>query len=170
MHHHSFRGQLTRRQLLRLAGALGGTSAILSVLAACQPASPAQPAPGATRAAGATTPVPAQQATAAATAAQVVILQGVDANTLDPSFRNSTPEFNINAHLFSMMAARDAKSLQMVPEFLREWKLIDDLTWELKFEPGARFDDGVLPADGCPGAGERPHRGRRSGRWSRASS
>jgi len=70
-------------------------------------------------------------------------MQGVDANTLDPSFRNSTPEFNINAHIFSMMTARDPKSLKIIPEFLQEWKLVDDLTWEFKIQPGAKFHDGT---------------------------
>jgi peptide/nickel transport system substrate-binding protein len=148
------RGRITRRQLLRLAGVLGGASAAVSILAACQPAAvstPSKPSTPGPPAAGtvsnnppsATTPVAAQQAPAAVSAGQVVVMQGVDANTLDPSFRNSTPESNINAHIFSIMTGRDPKSLQIIPEFVQEWKLVDDLTWEFKFKPGAKFHDGT---------------------------
>src|SRR5919197_3486130 len=139
----SFRGRFSRRELLRLVASIGGASATLSILSACQPARVGTPASGPTVATAAATPVTAQQGPATTTASQVVVLQGVDANTPDPSFRNSTPEFNINAHIFSMMTARDATSLQIVPEFLREWKLVDDLTWDFKFPSGAKFHDGT---------------------------
>jgi peptide/nickel transport system substrate-binding protein len=74
---------------------------------------------------------------------QVVVMQGVDANTLDPSFRNSTPESNINQHIFNTMLWRDAKSLKVTPEFVTEWKLVDDRTWDFKITTGARFHDGT---------------------------
>jgi peptide/nickel transport system substrate-binding protein len=70
-------------------------------------------------------------------------MQGVDANTLDPSFRNSTPESNINYHIFNLMTWRDAKSLKIVPEFVTEWKLVDDRTWDFKITSGAKFHDGT---------------------------
>jgi peptide/nickel transport system substrate-binding protein len=140
----SFHRGLSRREALRLVGA----SAAISILAACQatPNAPAQPAP--TQATTAQTPLPVAQptqapATNAGSAGQVVVFQGVDANTLDPSFRNSTPEFNINAHVFSTMTWRDAKSLKVIPEFVQEWKLVDDLTWEFKVQQGAKFHDGT---------------------------
>ena len=142
----SFRRQLSRRQVLQL----GLGSVAVSILAACQSAPAAAPPASATAAAPqlAATPVAATkptQAPAAATGSvgQVVVMQGVDANTLDPSFRNSTPEFNINAHIFNHMTGRDAKTLKVTPEAVLEWKLVDDLTWDLKIQTGARFHDGT---------------------------
>src|SRR5438128_1785242 len=145
----AFRRRLTRRNLLEL----GLGSAALSILAACQSAPAAAPPASATAAAPqpATTPVAAanpsqaQQAPAAATgsAGQVVVMQGVDANTLDPSFRNSTPEGNINGHIFARLTSRDARSLKVTPEVVQEWKLVDDLTWDLKVQTGAKFQDGT---------------------------
>jgi peptide/nickel transport system substrate-binding protein len=145
----SFRRRLTRRNLLEL----GLGSAALSILAACQSAPAASPPASATAAApqpattavAAAKPTQVQQAPAAATgsAGQVVVMQGVDANTLDPSFRNSTPEGNINGHIFARLTSRDAKSLKVTPEVVQEWKLVDDLTWDLKVQTGARFQDGT---------------------------
>jgi len=136
----AFGRRLSRRDVLRLVG----LSTAVSIAAACQ-AAPSAP-PAATPATGAPTPAAgaAQQAPAAGsgTAAQVVVLQGVDANTLDPSFRNSTPESNITQHIFSTMTWRDGKSLKVVPEMLQEWKLVDDLTWDFKIQQGAKFQDG----------------------------
>jgi peptide/nickel transport system substrate-binding protein len=73
-------------------------------------------------------------------------LQGVDANTLDPQFRNATPESNINSHIFNFVNGRDAKSLKPVPEFAQELKLVDDTTWDITVPSGAKFHDGT-PAD-----------------------
>lgn len=122
--------RLSRRDVLRLVG----LSAVVSIAAACQ-AAPAAPTPAA---GGAQAP-----AAGSGTAGQVVVLQGVDANTLDPSFRNSTPESNITEHIFSTMTWRDRKTLKVVPEFAQEWKLVDDLTWDFKIQQGAKFHDGT---------------------------
>jgi peptide/nickel transport system substrate-binding protein len=135
----------TRRQLLRLAALLAATPALVSVAAACQSTAPAATTapPNATTPGAAAGAAPAQQAPAASSIAQVVVMQGVDANTLDPSFRNSTPEFNINAHIFNMMTWRDAKTLKITPEFVQSWTLVDDLTWDFKITSGAKFHDGT---------------------------
>ncbi|MFN8524460.1 MAG: ABC transporter substrate-binding protein [Chloroflexota bacterium] len=156
--------RMGRRIFLRNAGALAGGGLIVALASACQqsaapakPSEPAKPAEAAKPAApaAATAPAgkpaeaakPAQSAPAApAGDSQVVVMQGVDANTLDPSFRNSTPEFNINAHIFDMHTWRDSKSLKIVPEFIQEWKLVDNNTWEFKIPAGAKFHDGS-PAD-----------------------
>jgi peptide/nickel transport system substrate-binding protein len=134
-------GGMTRRQLIHLGLRLSAAPALVSVLAACQSA-PTAPAPSGP---GGATPAPAAKQAAPATASisQVTVLQGVDANTLDPSFRNSVPETNINAHIFSMMVQRDPASLKPGPEFLTEWKLVDDRTWDFKLTQGAKFHDGT---------------------------
>jgi peptide/nickel transport system substrate-binding protein len=122
---------------------MGATPALVSLAAACQSSTPAVPSGQAAATAPAAAPAPAQQAPAATSAAQVVVMQGVDANTLDPSFRNSTPEFTINAHIFNMMTWRDSKSLKVTPEFVQSWKLVDDNTWDFKITSGAKFHDGT---------------------------
>jgi peptide/nickel transport system substrate-binding protein len=71
-----------------------------------------------------------------------VILQGVDANTLDPLVRNSTPEFNINLNIFDMMVFRDADTMEVGPNIVEDWTIVDDLTWEFKLVEGATFHDG----------------------------
>jgi len=120
-------GKLSRRQFLGLVGG----SAVASALAACAPAqAPAPPAP--------TAP--------SGPRGEVTILQGVDANTLDPDFRNSVPEFNINAHIFDMFLWRDPKTLEPKPWIISEWRNVDDLTWEFKLVQGAKFHDGT-PVD-----------------------
>jgi peptide/nickel transport system substrate-binding protein len=128
----------TRRRFLILAGVWGGAS----LLAACQAgssATPSKPQPQSTAEAPRTT------APAASTSGstQAIVLQGVDANTLDPQFRNATPESNINQHIFSFVNGRDAKTLKPIPEFAQELKLIDDTTWEMKIPSGAKFHDGT---------------------------
>jgi peptide/nickel transport system substrate-binding protein len=149
--HESLWSRLTRRQLLRAATHLAAAPTLVSVLAACQPAPGATggSTPGVSSAGSTAALTPASAAAPAQTAPgvssgnrQVVVMQGVDANTLDPSFRNSTPEFNINSHIFNMMTWRDPASLNPTPELVQEWKLVDDLTWDFKIATGARFHDG----------------------------
>lgn len=74
---------------------------------------------------------------------QIVIMQGVDANTLDPLLRNATPEFTINMHVFDMMLKRNAETLEILPGIIESWDTIDDLTWEFKLVEGATFHDGT---------------------------
>jgi peptide/nickel transport system substrate-binding protein len=158
--------RLDRRGFLRLMTLAGGAGTMLALGVACQqtpapaPAKPAESKPAESKPAATSAPAakpaeapkpaaeakPAQQAPAAASAGQVIVMQGVDANTLDPAFRNSTPEFNINAHIFNMHTWRDSRSLKIVPEFIQEWKLVDDRTWEFKIPSGAKFHDGT-PVD-----------------------
>lgn len=73
---------------------------------------------------------------------QIVIMQGVDANTLDPLLRNSTPEFNINLHVFDMFLKRDPSSLEILPNVVESWETVDDTTWEFKLVEGATFHNG----------------------------
>lgn len=74
---------------------------------------------------------------------EVVIMQGVDANTLDPLLRNSTPEFNINVHIFDMFLNRDPVTLEILPSIVESWDTIDELTWEFKLVEDAMFHDGT---------------------------
>jgi peptide/nickel transport system substrate-binding protein len=73
---------------------------------------------------------------------RLVLLQGVDANTLDPLVRNSVPESVINRHVFDMMTFRDSDTLEIEPLVVEDWTIVDDLTWEFKLVEGATFHDG----------------------------
>jgi len=74
---------------------------------------------------------------------QVVIMQGVDANTLDPLLRNATPEFTINIHVYDMFLKRNPETLAIEPNIVESWENIDPLTWEFKLVEGATFHDGT---------------------------
>lgn len=73
---------------------------------------------------------------------RLVLLQGVDSNNLDPLVRNSVPEFTINMHVFDMMTWRNAETLEIEPNVVEDWTVVDDLTWEFKLVEGAEFHDG----------------------------
>jgi peptide/nickel transport system substrate-binding protein len=138
-------GRMGRRRFVGRGVAVGGGVAA-AWLAACggggskstgqTTASTAAPAAGGSPRAAATSG--SQKPTGT-----VTIVQGVDANTLDPSFRNATPEFNVNIQVFDTLLWRDPKSLKPVPWLAQEFKNVDPLTWEFKLRPNAKFHDGT---------------------------
>lgn len=152
----SFRGPrwgsaLTRRRFVG-RGALAGGGLAAAFLAACGGGSnnTKQSAQSTTSGAATTaaTVAKAGSATAAAAASTkptgtVTVVQGVDANTLDPSFRNATPESNINLNMFDSLLWRDPKSLKPVPWLAQSFKNVDPTTWEFKLRPNAKFHDGT---------------------------
>lgn len=72
----------------------------------------------------------------------VVVLQGVDATTLDPQFSGSIPEANILNHIFDRLTDQNVKA-EIVPMLATEWKMLDDKnTWEFKLNPAAKWADG----------------------------
>lgn len=72
---------------------------------------------------------------------EVVVLQGVDATTLDPHYINAIPEVNINRHIFqTLMTFND--DVELVPELAESYEAIDDLTWEFKIKEGYTFHNG----------------------------
>jgi peptide/nickel transport system substrate-binding protein len=73
---------------------------------------------------------------------ELVIMQGVDANTLDPLMRNSTPEFNINLHIFDMFMNRNSETLEIEPNIVETWEAVDDTTWHFTLVEGATFHNG----------------------------
>lgn len=74
---------------------------------------------------------------------EIVIMQGVDANTLDPHMRNATPEFNVNVHVFDMALNRNSETLEILPSIFTEWETVDDLTWRFTLAEGATFHNGT---------------------------
>ncbi len=77
-----------------------------------------------------------------AASGQIVIMQGVDANTLDPLLRNATPEFTINLHVFDMFLNRNPETLEIEPGIAESWEAIDEMTWEFKLVEDATFHNG----------------------------
>jgi peptide/nickel transport system substrate-binding protein len=159
---------LTRRELLRV-GAVFGSSAAASLLAACGPSAPAAPAPTVpaapppTAAPAATNPLtvaPAAPtsvpATAAPTAAAAVkptsapattatgtltIAQGVDAESLDPYVTTSGASKGMLWTVYDRLVARNV-DLAVQPALATSWSALDDSTWELKLRQGVSFHNG----------------------------
>jgi peptide/nickel transport system substrate-binding protein len=136
------KGRLNRRRFVAATGAAGAATFI----AACggggdnKEASPAaQPQTGAATTAAGT------QAAAKPTGT-ITVVQGVDANTLDPQFTNATPESTILNHVFDMILWRDAKTLKPIPGAAESFKSVDATTWEFKLRPNMKFHDGT-PVD-----------------------
>ncbi|MBI2760812.1 MAG: hypothetical protein HYX51_05240 [Chloroflexi bacterium] len=145
------RAGVGRRRLLRTGGIMGGGLAA-AFLAACgggdnKPAAQSTSAPSGTRAAAGTTAAGGTTVAAATKpTGTVTVVQGVDANTLDPSFTNATPEANILYHVFETVLWRDPKTLLPAPRAAASFKNVDPLTWEFKLNPNMKFHDGT-PAD-----------------------
>lgn len=91
---------------------------------------------------------------------EIVIMQGVDANTLDPLMRNSTPEFNVNLHIFDMFLNRNGETLEMEPAICETWEAVDEQTWQFKLVEGATFHNGdPVNAEAAVFSFERANRG-----------
>src|SRR5579883_2471755 len=152
--------RLKRRSVLKLSAIAGG-AAIAPWLIACGSSNnnkntastaqaPTQAAPAGSPAAGSATAAAQPSGTAAAAPAstnkaptgQAIILQGADVNFMDPEFRNSVPEANINQHIFDTFLWQNGKTLKQEPWIIESWKSIDPLTWEFKVKSGAKFHDG----------------------------
>ncbi len=159
---------LSRRSLIKRVMAVGlATPAVAGLLAACggdddddDVSTPAASGGEATSATGAeaTTPAGSGESTPAAggeattapsggddvvAEGEIVIMQGVDANTLDPHMRNATPEFNVNVHIFDMALARNSETLEILPGMFSEWESVDELTWQFTLQEGATFHNGT---------------------------
>lgn len=124
--------RLRRRSVLKLSAIAGG-AALAPWLIACGSSNnnknagkatqaPTQAAPAGSAPAGGSATAAAQPSGTAAAAAsnkapagQAVILQGADVNFMDPEFRNSVPEFNINQHIFDTFLWQNGKTLKQEP-------------------------------------------------------
>jgi peptide/nickel transport system substrate-binding protein len=108
----------------------------------------AAPTPNATApvatapAAVATSPSLATKPTPVGPSGNVVVLQGVDPNTLDPNFANGQPEKNVLLHIFDALLTREAQTMKLAPMLATSWKNIDPTTWEFTLATGAKFHNG----------------------------
>ncbi len=82
-----------------------------------------------------------QQAPAAKEQKPVVVLQGVDATTLDPAGHAETPAWNILNNIYETLVYRNDE-MEFEPGLATEWKALDDLTWEFKLRKGVKFHNG----------------------------
>ena len=62
-------------------------------------------------------------------------------NSMDPHFYNLFSNINVSEHIFESLIKMDADS-RIIPSLAESWKLIDNLTWEFKIRPNAKFHDG----------------------------
>jgi peptide/nickel transport system substrate-binding protein len=134
------RAGLNRRRFITATGAAGAAAFVAACGSDDDKETTGSPAAGqATQAASGT------QAAAAAQkpTGQVTVVQGVDANSLDPSIYNATPEANVMHHVFDTLVWRDAKTLKPVPWLAQEFKAVDPTTYEFKLRPNAKFHDGT---------------------------
>jgi peptide/nickel transport system substrate-binding protein len=82
---------------------------------------------------------------AQAPAGRVVVAQGVDIETLDPTFATSTATWNVLHHIFEPLMLRD-RDMVLQPVLALSWEAVDEFTWEfvlrqdVTFHSGAPFD------------------------------
>ncbi len=73
---------------------------------------------------------------------RVIVISGVDANTLDPHFQQTVnPEWNLKNHFFNGLVWRN-DNMETVPMLAESWRVLDDLTWEFKLRKGVTFHNG----------------------------
>ncbi|MGI8550993.1 MAG: ABC transporter substrate-binding protein, partial [Dehalococcoidia bacterium] len=139
--------RLSRRRFLQAGAAASGTG----LIAACGSSSTnsknksSNAGSAATTAAGSATAAAASAAAAAKVpTGTLTVLQGVDANTLDPNFTNSTPEGNILRQVMDYMLYFNPKTFQPEPWLTELPKAINETTWEVKLKAtNAKFHDGT---------------------------
>ena len=78
----------------------------------------------------------------AASAADLTMALSSSPTSLDPQFHNLGANTNVAANMFETLIALDA-DMRVGPGLAVSWKHIDDLTWEFKLRPSAKFADGT---------------------------
>lgn len=73
---------------------------------------------------------------------RAVVAQGVDIETMDPTFASSTATWNVLHHVFEPLMLRDA-DMNLQPVLALSWESIDELTWEFKLREGVSFHSGA---------------------------
>jgi peptide/nickel transport system substrate-binding protein len=73
----------------------------------------------------------------AAPSGRILILQTVDAESLDPNVLRSAVGLNIGQQVQEGLTDRALK-----PLLARSWKNLDDRTWEFELQPGVKFHNG----------------------------
>src|SRR5207249_448533 len=108
--------QVTRRELLKGAVALGAASTAPGVL---------------TRAAGAQT----------TQKRELVVAQGGDISKFDPHFSTSSNDIRVSFNLFDNLTSRHPDG-KLYPGLATDWKLQNSTTWAFKLRQGVKFHNG----------------------------
>src|SRR5438874_11056097 len=108
--------QVTRREILKGAAALGAAAAL--------------PDPLLRRADAQTTQKK-----------ELVTAQGGDVARFDPHFSTSSNDIRVSFNLFDNLTSRHPDG-KLYPGLATEWKLTDPTTWTFKLRPGVKFHNG----------------------------
>ena len=70
------------------------------------------------------------------------VLVGADATSLDPHFITNVPTANFHYQkIYETLIAFD-EEMEIIPKLAKDWKQVDDLTWEFYLQEGVSFHDG----------------------------
>ncbi len=73
----------------------------------------------------------------------LIILQGVDATSLDPAMHSDSPSGNVDHQIFDTLLKRNS-DMDLESNVFTEWEMIDELTWEFEIKEGIEFHNGDL--------------------------
>ena len=131
---------MTRRDFLRNTGLLIGGTVVTSALAGCVPTG----IPEASQSTTQSTTTTATQPTPTVIVQQkpVVLLQGVDPETMDPHFGESGVSSNVFGNIFETLTDYN-RALELKPRLAESYEVLDDkVTWRFKLREGIKFWNG----------------------------
>ncbi len=131
-----------RARRRRIPGTVGVLLTVGMLLAACGGGgSTTASTAGSASSSGTTTKATSVSGAPDAAKNEIVVEQGVDANTLDPGFTNSTPEGNILINMMQGLTTINAKE-QVVGVLATSWKNVNPTTWQFNLRKGVTFQNG----------------------------
>ncbi|WP_072136163.1 glutathione ABC transporter substrate-binding protein [Bacillus kwashiorkori] len=74
-------------------------------------------------------------------AQDLIIASLSEAVSLDPHGSNDVPSSNVAYNIYETLVYQNEK-MEIVPGLAKEWKMIDDTTYEFKLQEGVKFHDG----------------------------
>ncbi|WP_027633779.1 glutathione ABC transporter substrate-binding protein [Clostridium hydrogeniformans] len=72
---------------------------------------------------------------------QMIVAQGADAKSLDPHATNDQPSSRVTKQIYDRLVEQD-ENMKLIPGIAKEWKQVDDLTWEFTLNTGIKFHNG----------------------------
>lgn len=73
----------------------------------------------------------------------LIVARLSDATTLDPHFITDIPSANVVYEKVYQTLVVPDKNMDPKPLLAKEWKQLDDVTWEFKLQEGVKFHDGA---------------------------
>src|SRR5258708_8947716 len=74
---------------------------------------------------------------------ELVIAQGADITTLDPTQATQIHNLNLFYNIYDALVTWDSKDIgKLVPELAVSWRSVDPLTWQFKLRQGVTFHNG----------------------------